>query len=597
MTSRRETMTKENVEKILNRFQQAKRHRQKKDSKWRELDAFDRGDQWNLGGKKLPPWVPKPVTNYIHLVKTTKRAALSIENPEPMFMGQSQNDHVKARELQKIFGFEWERMKGRSATRDTLETSKLLGTGIAQVFYDDENSTVKGGEGGLYEGEIKLKQVDPASFYPDPNAFRLEDCEFIHIVRRRPVSWVEKEFGTSDISPSDQSSSEQGEIYQRDYNSENKDKIVDFHEHYEKVANDKEVGGFKYQVTYIAGDKVVRKTKELKPNCYPFAVLYDYPQRQDFWGMSTCELILDNQKMINKVESIMAYIGVLLQNPQILVNKASGINPDDVAKYGAAPGHVWTVNGDPRVAMTWQEPPVIPQQLFNLADQARMNIREITGLTEAYMGQTVGSLQTSSGVHSLIERSTMRDRDQMYDYEEFIGDLTRIIIQFITEYYDETRIARVLDDEGQEPEFIEFIGSDFRDVAYDIKIDISAKAPITRLRKQEELDKLLTLQGQMQYEPAIITPQEYMRESEFVDAEKFITRMNMEEVQGAEAIMQQVLEMMIEAQETGVPQEEVAGMAEAMLQARFEEKQNGTGDTSENAGELQMRQGQPGVSM
>src|SRR5690606_5435859 len=213
----------------------------------------------------------------------------------------------------------------------------------------------------------------------------------------------------------------------------------------------------------------------------------------------------------------------------------------------------------------------IPQALFNLAEQARLNIREITGLTEAYMGQTVGSLQTSTGVNSLIERSTMRDRDQMYDLELFVEQLTHIIIQFIIEYYSETRIARILGD-NNEPEFFEFKGTDYRDVAYDIKVDVSAKAPVTKVRKQEELDKLLNIQGQYQFSPAIITPQEYVEESDFIDSEKFVERMNMEEIRSAEAIMTETLQMMTEAQQQGLPQEEIAQMAQAMLLQRFEQK-------------------------
>lgn len=581
------------VAKILEKFHQAKRQRQKKDSKWKELDAFDRGEQWELGGVQIPEWIPKPVTNYIHLVKTTKRAALAIENPEAMILGQSTEDHMKAKTLQQVFSFVWDQMKARMTVRECLETAKLLGTGIAQVYYDDMNGTVKGGKGGKYRGEIKIRQIDPASFYPDPNAFKLEDCEFIHIVRRRPISWVEKEFGKNNIKPTDQSHQEQGEIYQRGYSSEAKDKIVDFHEHYEKVANDTDVGGFKYYVTFVAGNKIVRERQPLKPNCYPFAFLYDYRQRQDIWGMSTCEVILDNQKLINKVESIMALIGSLLQNPQKVIYKRSGINPQEASTYGSTPGHVWVSDTPVNEAMSWQEPPQIPQALFNLADQARMNIREITGLTEAYMGQTVGSLQTSSGVNSLIERSTLRDRDQMYDLELFVEDLTEIIIKFITEYYTETRIARILSSDDQEPEFFEFVGSDFKELAYDVKIDVSAKAPISRLRKQEELDKILTLQGQMNYEPPIITPQEYMRESDYIDGDKIIKRMNMDEIQSAEAIVSETMEMVMEAMESGLQHEEVAQMANAMLQAKFEEKQNGLGNTSENAGQIQMQQGAP----
>jgi len=584
------------VSKILEKFEKSKRQRQKKNHKWKELDAFDRGEQWELGGTKVPAWVPKPVTNYVHLVKTTKRAALAIENPEAMIMGQTAEDHKEAKNLEDVFEFVWNKMKARKTVREVLETSKLLGTGIAQVYYDDENQEVKGGKGRRYQGEIKIKQLDPSVFFPDPNAFRMEDCEFINVSYQRPLDWVKAKFNISDLQANELSNEEQGKIYNRDYSSENKDKLVHYLEHYEKIP-DKENGGFKYQLTILAGNQIIRDTKPLKPNRYPFAVLYDFPQRQDFWGQSTCEIILDNQKLINKIESIMALIGSLLQNPQKIIHKRSGINPEEASKYGSTPGHTWVSDIDVERAMTWQNPPQIPQPLFQLAEQARANVREITGLTEAYMGQSVGSLQTSSGVDSLIERSTMRDKDQMYDFELFIEELSHIIIGFITEYYTDMRVARILKEDDQEPEVLDFIGSDYKALAYDISIDVSAKAPITRIRKQEGLDKLLTLQGQMQFDPAIITQQEYMRESDFIEKKQIIERMNQDEINGKNAILQETLEMATEAMQEGVNPEEIAQMAEAMLTQRLEEKQQGTGDTAEHSGEMQQRQGQAQVDI
>lgn len=585
-------MAKSEVEKILERFEQAKRQRQKKDSRWREMDAFDRGQQWELGVTKMPPWVPKPVTNFVHLVKTTKRAALAIENPAPLILGQSAEDHQKAKEIRKVVDFVWDQMKARKVVRQALETSKLIGTGIIQMFYEDDGS-VKGGKGGRYEGEIKARQIDPANFYPDPNAFSLADCEYVNVVWRRPLSWIEKKFKVKDLQPSDMAHNEKGEIYNRDYSSERQDKIVDLIEHYEKVA-DSENGGYKYYVTFLAGDRIVQERKQLKPNRYPFSILYDYEQRQDFWGIGTCEVILDNQKLINKVESIIALIGTLMQNPQKVVSTRSGINPKEAAKYSSTPGHVWQTKTDVTKSIMWQQPPQIPQQLFNLAEQAKANIREITGLTEAYMGQTVGSLQTSSGVNSLIERSTMRDKDQMYDLELFIEDFVDLMIQFIAEYYTEQRTGRMYESEGQDPGFFQFTGSDFKDISYDIKVDVSAKAPITVARKQEEVDKLLNMQGQYQFSPAIITPQEYMEESDFIDAERLIERMNQEEIRTAEAIVGNILEMMTEAQQQGVNPEEIGQMAEAMMMQQFAEKQ-GTGSVSENSGDMQQRQ--QGVQM
>ena len=42
--------------------------RQNYDLKWKEVDAFDRGEQWLISGQ-MPSWIPKPSTNYVSKVK------------------------------------------------------------------------------------------------------------------------------------------------------------------------------------------------------------------------------------------------------------------------------------------------------------------------------------------------------------------------------------------------------------------------------------------------------------------------------------------------------------------------------------------------
>jgi len=81
------------------------------------------------------------------------------------------------------------------------------------------------------------------------------------------------------------------------------------------------VGGWRYKVTYVCNGKILGTIDPLEPNMYPFAILYDFPQRQSFWGKSHAELILENQKLVNKVEGVTAMIGVLLQNPQRVMSR------------------------------------------------------------------------------------------------------------------------------------------------------------------------------------------------------------------------------------------------------------------------------------
>ena len=130
---------------------------------------------------------------------------------------------------------------------------------------------------------------------------------------------------------------------------------------------------------------------------------------------------------------------------------------------------------DPSRAIYHVIPPQIPQSLFNLYETAKANIREITGLNEAYLGENVGSLQTSQGVNSLIERATMRDRDQLKDLEDAVENITRLLVAFITTKYDAPRFIRISGSTPDEYEFQEFLGKDYFGMEYDYSINVSQK--------------------------------------------------------------------------------------------------------------------------
>lgn len=569
------TSNKSKANEILDKFAKAKNKCQAKHTIWNELDAFDRNQQWELS--KAPPWLPKPVTNFVHLVKYTKRAAFAVENPVGKLRPVSPKGVEPVALMNKAYEDTFERIKIRKVIRENIETAKLLGTAIAYMYWNEEKEgrlgvTVQGDEEYLYEGEIEVREIEPSSFFPDPNAFTIEDCEYIIVRERRPLSWIKnhpkfksKYANKEQVEASAIDAADRGEIYQRDYGSSDDERICDFLKYYTKTMNAE--GRFDYKVAYVANGKFLLE-EPLRPNRYPFAVLYDFRQRQDFWGMSTCEFILDNQKIINKVESIIAMIGTLLQNPQKILDKQAGIDPKAMAQYGNAPNMVWESNIPPAQAVHVVQPQTIPPQLFNLLEAAKQNVREITGLTESYMGQNVGSLQTSSGVQALIDRSTMRDRDQMYDVELYVEELTKLLIDFMSSYYEEERLIRVLDEKGNVKDFIPFVGTDFADLAYDVAIDVSAKAPITRMREQAEAKELLNTQGQyFQDAPvAVIKPQEAIRMMNLVHGEEIIERMNLEEMQNKTEQAMQVATMMYEAYQQGVDPETISQMGMAMFE-------------------------------
>ena len=157
-------------QEILAKYKKAKNRKKPREDIMKELDAYDRNQQWDL--QNAPSWLPKPVTNFVHLVKYTKRAALAMDNPTGKLRAVSPFGRDRVDKLDKAYQFVWDRIKARKVVRENIETAKLLGTGIAHVYWEEYKegkmgSTVQGDKGFMYEGDICIRESDPACFFPD----------------------------------------------------------------------------------------------------------------------------------------------------------------------------------------------------------------------------------------------------------------------------------------------------------------------------------------------------------------------------------------------------------------------------------------------
>lgn len=564
---------------ILQKYEQARSAKATIAQQMIELDKFDRGEQWQ---GDMAPWIPKPVTNYIHLIKTTQRANLALPNHSALLRPQFPEDQETVMDLQDALDGEWDRTGARYVVRSAIESALLLGTAVAHVYFDP--NVIGGKKGKKYKGIIGVKEYDAANIFPDPNAYRLQDCNYIHTTENVSLNWIKNdprfiEYVGKDVLKnlgSDQSRLTDSEIYSRtSLPDQVNGEMAVLHTHWEQFR--KENGQFQLDVTYVACGTELYRIEDVKPSRYPFAILYDYPQRKSFWGMGTGRMILENQKIVNKVEQVASIIGTLMQNPQKEVVKESGINPAEVAAKGNLAGKVWVSNIPNGIRNI--EPPQIPKDLFTLADQAKSNIREIAGMNEAYMGESVGSLTTSTGVNSLIERATIRDKDKMVEIELFVKDIVDLILQFMIEHYKEDRWVRMIGQDGSMV-FKRFKGTDYKDLCFDIQIDVSGKMPTTRALLAQQARDLLNMQGQYQFNPPIITPEEVIGMMDIRDSEKIVSRMRVDKVNHVADVAAQVAQQMHDAMMQGVPMEQLQQMVPQMVDEMLNPQK--TGSTGES---------------
>jgi hypothetical protein len=604
------------VEKYWMRFLIAESAVSKIHDKWTEIDKFDRGEQWK--DLNIPPWVPKPVTNYIRYVRTMKRASLASGIAQPNFTPLHEDDVEIVRLLQLANNHVWEDIHVDRLVRHCIDRALLQGTAIAYIYTDDnviagKYYKEKDPRNQLYQGDIRVKRWPVENFFPDPDAYRLEDCKWIdttEIVALRNVqnnpAFIKycKEQGTFDklmnlpINELEYDDDASGTIYERDWTPMETPKmlpgdyVVTLHTHWERYYYE---GKWHLRVTYWMRntDFFLLRLEDVEPNCYPFAVLYDEKEENTFWGLGTAHDIMENQKIVNKLQQTASILGVLHQNPQKVVLRDSGINPQEMARTGTLPGKVWQSN-IPNPVETINPLP-IPPELFTLDDRVQTNLREMSGINEAYSGASSGSLTTSTGVSDLIERATMRDRDKMIQIDDFVEQICHLVVLQVL-YRWRTKRTIVTTAPNGMPKYdtwtpVEKLTA--QNIGWRIRSDVYAKAPTTQAQRRQQAQQLLTTQGQFQFNPPVITPEEFVKMNEFQDQEEILQRMERDrqqlEQQKAQNLEQQIVhvaEAIQNAKGRGMSQDEVQQMAMQMAQQLIGQEQqqdekNGIGNGSQ----------------
>ena len=543
--------------------------RQRKDSLWIELDAFDRGEQWTQKGV-MPSWIPRPSSNYINKVKRYKTGALILED----YMGElkplAPENEPQIWMLQRFYEQLWDKLNVKYHMLDAIRTSRLLGTGILYVGWDE--NYIGGTRGHLFQGEILVKEIEPSTFFIDPAAFDLEDAMYCGTFVRTTVdqlmadpsieSKMKKKFKENRKMSGYgmQSEQDRGEIYaNRDYSSY-QDHIVDLITYYHKVPLDD--GGFRIDVCTVADGIKIKEVEGIMPNLFPFVILRQHKQRQDFWGISDAQLILPNVKMINKVQSIIGTLATLYQNPQKIVFEGAGIDPRIISKYGNAFGLVF-LSKSPDLANVIRNVDVadIPATLLAYIEFLKKDIEDFTGMTDFATGASSRSVQTSGGIQSMIERSLVGDQDEYTLFEQFIEKLSYLLLHNAIEYYTDDRVMRMRDtnpNNDAEYEYIPFKAEEFKDLAWDYSLDIVKKIRNTDQNRQDIMRMLS--EWQLQYSPdlQIVTPEDIVKSFNPPNRDVILARIEKDKQQKSYDTAAQVVQEVVQALDNGYDPQMVA---------------------------------------
>jgi hypothetical protein len=583
---------KDNIQDIWQKATEAIDYRrQRKDSLWKELDSFDRGEEWSIKGA-MPSWIPKPQSNYINKVKKFKTGNLMLDDYLGELIPLAPENEPQIWMLQRFYEQLFDKLNMKKHIAKVIRTSRLLGTGILYVGWDE--NYIGGTRGHLYQGEILVQEIEPSTFFVDPKAFSLEEALYCgtfvrttkdHIMMDPSIDKEKKkefEERRSFAGNSLMGQEDRGEIYNnRDYSSY-QDDVVDLVTYYEKMPNE-DNNGFTICVKYIADGVLIKEIEEIQPNVFPFIMLRQYEQRQDFWGISDAQLILPNVKMLNKIQSIIGTLATLYQNPQKIVYEGSGIDPRIISKYGNAFGLVF-LSKYPDLANVIRNVDVadIPMTLMNYMEYLKKEIDDFTGMTDFNTGASSGSIQTSGGVNSMIQRSLVVFQDEMVLFEHFLEKVSYALLQNAIQYYTDDRLMRMRDPNPNndfEYEYVPFRAEEFVDLAWDFNIDVQAKIQNNEETKRETMRMLS--EWQLQYAPGIeiVRPEDIVKAFNPDNRDVILARIEKDRqdksIEKASEITQQVMQAM----QAGYDPQMIAEMVFKALNPELAEgEQDGLGD-------------------
>jgi hypothetical protein len=86
-----------------------------------------------------------------------------------------------------------------------------------------------------------------------------------------------------------------------------------------------------------------------------------------------------------------------------------------------------------------------------------------------------------------------------------------------------------------------------------VRSDVYAKAPVTAASKSQQADNLMQLQGQFQYDPPLITVEEWIEMKDFPNKSDILARMEMDrknkQAQDQQSLTDQIMQIISQAQQ------------------------------------------------
>lgn len=514
---------------IIKDFDDAVAYKQEQARVFKILDAADHSDIWKVFNRKLPSFQQTPNNNLITVIKETTKASIMPTSYSGTFRPLTMEAKPIAESADNFFHMKWNAANMDDVNNDVGEYAFLHGTsgvlfGWNQNIIDASDITNIISFNTV--SQFQAKAYHPSNIFPDYTSNTVEEMRYLFFAERKSKSFLRSipRFANviNNIENSNDSVAQPNTNYILDKDKQYTNDVVTFITCYKRVLRKKvnPITGIEeispsVDIIYLAGRNILDVSKDIQPNIIPFVPLYDEEIPNNFWGISRCYKVLSLVLALNQLDSTEATAYFKNQNPTEFINALAGLNVPEYQRKRNNPDAAFTVNCDPRNVQSYAQRPDIPNSIDMFRQYLIQSIQQVSGVDNIYQGRNFGSIQTTGGVNSALDRATMRDTNRIRKIDKFIKKELEIMTQFYiihgkqeSFYVENSRDKNV---PGKQMTFdpASLINRE------DIIITVSNSAPRSNSSYEDAAMKILELQ--MKYSPAehgypdFITPEEFVK--------------------------------------------------------------------------------------
>ncbi len=524
-------------EELVAAFRHFRAFRSRKEKMWKLIRKIYSGDFWADIKNKLPEHQILPDTNYLEYIEKAIVNSIYTGDYIANVLPRHFKDNEAAQSLNSFLTYQWDKFGMKSNFPKLGKNAILYNLAGIQVGW---NADLIGGSSHQKEqGSVEMKFIPPEQIYLDPSVANYMEGRAMFLSRKVSIfdlmsepSLKEgaiayrnklKEEGGGSYVPKPGENEAMGDIHGEAEPIGEHSRSVHLLEVFWKVDGD---DGPRLDHIFIVDEDFILHVKEgIEPEKFPVVILYGEEPDSDPYNIPMAKKIIPNLVALNMLDSIEATHAYLTQNRTKLINVRSGLNYRSFAKHGHMPHLAFQVNGDPNKVVRYVEVQDMPR-IDMLKMRLENSIMMVTGVDPRYTGRDTGSVQTTGGMDLQQQRVvSMSDNLRINSLEVFVERLTSLVVDYYVAFgtkYNVPKLAKGKSEVLDDSKSIDF--ETIPENSFDYTMAASPYLPKNLMRLSDAADQLMEMQGQYQFEPALITHEEWLQWKDFPQKDLILQR-------------------------------------------------------------------------